>query len=102
MRGAGQRSQRVAVAAVVALLALSLPACSALGSSRAGRGVPEDTGVAPSEASPSAQPPPEGPQVTFPWQPGRPQLGMNVYWIDNPRDSEEVIRAKARRITDYV
>jgi hypothetical protein len=40
--------------------------------------------------------------VTFPWKPGRPQFGMNVYWIDNPRDSEEVIRAKARRIIDYV
>jgi hypothetical protein len=56
----------------------------------------------PSQPSPSVQPPPEGPQVTFPWKPGRPQLGMNVYWLDNPGDSEEVIRAKARRLVDYV
>src|SRR6266566_3276936 len=101
--GAGQQLQRVAVAAVAALLALSLTACSALGSSRAGRAVPEDTGAASSGATPSAQPsPPKRPQVTFPWKPGRPQFGMNVYWIDDPRDSEEVIRAKARRVADYV
>jgi hypothetical protein len=27
---------------------------------------------------------------------------MNVYWVDDPGDSEEVIRAKARRIVDYL
>jgi hypothetical protein len=27
---------------------------------------------------------------------------MNVYWADNPEDSEAVVRAKARRIVDYV
>ncbi len=40
--------------------------------------------------------------MTFPWKPGRPQLGMNVYWQDNREDSEEVLRAKARRIVDYI
>jgi hypothetical protein len=99
----GKHSHRVAVTVLAALLALDLTACSALGSSRGGRGAPEDPGVAPSEASRSAQPPPpDVPQVTFPWKPGRPQLGMNVYWLDDPGDSEEVIRAKARRIVDYV
>jgi hypothetical protein len=40
--------------------------------------------------------------VTFPWKPGRPELGVNVYWADNPEDSADVLRAKARRIIDYV
>jgi hypothetical protein len=40
--------------------------------------------------------------VTFPWKPGRPELGMNVYWVDKPNESEEVLRATARRVVDYV
>jgi hypothetical protein len=96
------RPRRVVAAAVVALVGLSLTACSAFDSSGRGADVPDDTGAAPSNASPSAQPPPPGPQVTLPWKPGRPQLGMNVYWIDSPTDSEEVIRGKARRMVDYL
>jgi hypothetical protein len=27
---------------------------------------------------------------------------MNVYWVDDTRDSDEVVRAKARRVADYL
>jgi hypothetical protein len=27
---------------------------------------------------------------------------VHVYWVDNPAESEEVVRAKARRVVDYV
>jgi hypothetical protein len=41
------------------------------------------------------------PQVADPWTPGQPQLGIDVYWIGNPRDSAAVVAAKARRIINY-
>jgi hypothetical protein len=39
--------------------------------------------------------------VARPWQPGMPQLGIDVYWVANRQDSAAVIQAKARRIIDY-
>jgi len=95
----GQPSRRLAAAAVAALMTLGPTACSASDSSGP---APSDTAGTPSPASPSTQPPPDRPQVTFPWSPGRPQLGVNVYWVDDPKDSEGVVRAKARRIVDYL
>jgi hypothetical protein len=50
----------------------------------------------------SAQHDPMGPQVSAPWAPGRPQLGVQVYWVDDPADSDEVVRQKARRVLDHV
>lgn len=41
------------------------------------------------------------PQVAQVWHPGMPQLGIDVYWVANTKDSDAVIRAKARRIIDY-
>ncbi|ONH37360.1 glycoside hydrolase family 113 [Protofrankia sp. BMG5.30] len=43
-----------------------------------------------------------GPTVAYPWQPGRPELGVQVYWDDNPDEPVELVRAKARQIVDYV
>lgn len=45
---------------------------------------------------------PAGPRVAAPWQPGWPQLGVQVYWVDTPADSDEVVRQKARRVLDHV
>lgn len=56
--------------------------------------------------APAAGLPPEpaqdGPRVASPWQPGRPQLGVQVYWGDNPSDGLDVVRSKARRVLDHV
>jgi len=35
------------------------------------------------------------------WHPGMPQLGIDVYWVANTKDSDAVVRAKARRIINY-
>jgi hypothetical protein len=43
-----------------------------------------------------------GPRVLWPWSAGRPQLGVQVYWVDSPADSDEVVRLKARRVLDHV
>jgi hypothetical protein len=45
---------------------------------------------------------PAGPRIAAPWSPGRPQLGVQVYWVDSPADSEDVLRLKARRVLDHV
>ena len=39
--------------------------------------------------------------VRNPWHRGMRQLGIHVYWAANGRDSDAVIRAKARRIINY-
>jgi hypothetical protein len=44
----------------------------------------------------------EGPAPALPWQPGRPQLGVQVYWQDNPADALEVLQVKAARVFDHV
>lgn len=44
---------------------------------------------------------PDIPTVAQPWHQGMPQLGINVYWTGNSKDSDEVIRAKSQRIIDY-
>jgi hypothetical protein len=43
-----------------------------------------------------------GPTPALPWRPGRPQLGVQVYWQDNPADALEVLHAKAGRVFDHV
>jgi hypothetical protein len=53
------------------------------------------------DAGPAADGP-SGPRVAHPWQPGRPQLGVQVYWVDSPADPDDVVRAKARRVLDHV
>ncbi len=43
-----------------------------------------------------------GPQIAVPWRPGRPQLGIHVYWEDNPLDDDRAVRRKARRLLDQI
>ncbi|MFC4945502.1 glycoside hydrolase family 113 [Pseudonocardia sp. GCM10023141] len=43
-----------------------------------------------------------GPAPAHPWRPGRPELGVQVYWVDDPADTPELIRRKAERIFDHV
>src|SRR5215510_2815893 len=41
------------------------------------------------------------PVVAKAWHPGMRQLGVDIYWVNSPNDSDETVRAKARRIIDY-
>ncbi len=41
-------------------------------------------------------------RVAEPWRPGLPQLGIHVYWENNPDDGVEAVRLKARRLLDQV
>lgn len=43
-----------------------------------------------------------GPRIATPWQPGRAQLGIHVYWEDNPLDDDLAVRRKARRLLDQI
>ena len=43
----------------------------------------------------------EVPTVADIWHQGMPQLGIDVYWVGNTKDTDAVIRAKARRIINY-
>lgn len=45
---------------------------------------------------------PEVVRVAEPWQDGMPEYGINVYWENSPKDDDEVVRAKAVRILDYI
>jgi hypothetical protein len=54
-----------------------------------------------SDGDPSAGTP-AGPRPAQPWQPGRPQLGVQVYWVDVPTDTPEVLRRKAQRVLDHI
>jgi hypothetical protein len=52
-------------------------------------------------AKPSPSPTPV-PVVAKPWRPGMRQLGIQVYWTENPNDqSDAVVEAKARRLINY-
>jgi hypothetical protein len=42
------------------------------------------------------------PVVAHPWQQGETQRGIQIYWEDTATDSDEVVRAKARRALDYI
>ena len=86
------RTLRALAALLTVVLALS--ACTAVSSSdrRPAQG-------------PAAAPAPEEsavPQVAKPWQPGMTELGVNVLWEDSKDDDDEVTRAKARRLLDYL
>jgi len=51
-----------------------------------------------SATGPVPTPPRTGPAVAAPWRPGVPELGVQVYWVNNPDDPDEVVLAKARRL----
>ncbi|MGW6915132.1 glycoside hydrolase family 113 [Kitasatospora sp. NPDC054939] len=46
--------------------------------------------------------PDTGPKVTRAWQPGTPEWGVQVYWLDDPADPESYVAGKADRIVKYV
>jgi hypothetical protein len=46
--------------------------------------------------------PRQGARVASPWRPGRPELGVQIYWDDNPADTPTLVRFKAERVIDYV
>lgn len=43
-----------------------------------------------------------GPRPALPWEPGRPQLGVQVYWVNSPADTTAVAARKAQRVFDHV
>ncbi|MGW4651080.1 glycoside hydrolase family 113 [Kitasatospora sp. NPDC004289] len=43
-----------------------------------------------------------GPKVAKPWQPGSPEWGVQVYWLDDPADPDNYVQGKADRIVRYV
>jgi hypothetical protein len=44
----------------------------------------------------------DGPRPSVAWRPGQPQLGVQLYWVDVPSDTTEVLRRKADRVLDHV
>ncbi|NYF55046.1 glycoside hydrolase family 113 [Micromonospora purpureochromogenes] len=82
--------------AFIALLAvvLALTACTDVSSPEA----TQARGGSPAQAASE----PAVPQVARPWQKGMPELGVNVLWEDSKDDDDEVTRAKARRLLDYL
>ncbi|MFI5532762.1 glycoside hydrolase family 113 [Kitasatospora sp. NPDC051853] len=67
-----------------------------------------DPTAAPSEpagkatASPTPSETYRGPKVARPWQPGSPEWGVQVYWLDDPADPDNYVQGKADRIVKYV
>jgi hypothetical protein len=90
------RGCSVTVAAVSAACLLAL----ASGCSFLSRSASSKTGASP-QAAGKDRAQPAAPVVAHVWHPGMPQLGINVYWVGNSRDSVAVVRAKARRMINY-
>jgi hypothetical protein len=91
----GCRATAIAVSAVC-LLALAT-ACSL---------IPSRPAAAARPSRPAATARKDRAQATVPvvahvWHPGMTQLGIEVYWVANTKDSDAVVRAKARRIINY-
>ncbi|MFD9125814.1 glycoside hydrolase family 113 [Kitasatospora sp. NPDC059571] len=55
-----------------------------------------------SAAAPSASASYDGPRVARVWQPGTPEWGVQVYWLDDPADPENFVQGKADRIVKYL
>jgi hypothetical protein len=87
---------------LVAMLCLAsvVSACSVVdpGSFTGGSSTPPNTTPSASRVAPAASTVAE---VAHPWHAGMPQLGIDVLWTGNSRDSDSVIKAKAERIIDY-
>lgn len=58
--------------------------------------VPSEGAVAAPANSPQSAAPtvPSAPRVAHPWTPGRPQLGIDVYWAANPKESTQITQTK--------
>jgi hypothetical protein len=92
--------RRLLPAALVGVL-LTTAACSSLGGGATTKSDPAGTGDSPG-AAPSAEPSEAAPQVKSPWKTGMREYGINVYWENSSADDDEVVRAKADRILDYI
>lgn len=92
------RGCRVAAFAVSAVCLLALAtACSP---------IPSRPGVAARPSGPAAAASKDHAQAPVPvvahvWHAGMPQLGIEVYWTANTKDTDAVVQAKARRIINY-
>jgi hypothetical protein len=99
MRTAGMRGWTVAgCAAVLALLVAA--GCSSGDDDPLGRlsREPPASGSGPSGAP--AEPPVV--KVRQPWQPGMRQYGISIYWENNEKDTDQIVRAKAQKVLDHV
>jgi hypothetical protein len=84
---------------VVAVTTWGQPEEESVAAARAAEDVAtEDVGVRGSDPTVVAS----GPRVASPWQPGRPELGVHIYWEDNPLDDAKAVRRKAQRVLDQV
>lgn len=52
--------------------------------------------------APAADPPAPAAQVAVPWRAGEPELGVQVYWVDDPAAGPGDVRRAARRVLDLV
>jgi len=97
MRIGGRSRSRVAVLAALAALL-------AAGGCAGDDGDPLDRlSEQPPSASASGQPTePPVVEVREPWQPGMRQHGIAIYWENNPDDTDQIVRAKARKVLDHV
>jgi hypothetical protein len=103
---ASRHRRGLAIALVLAAITVGLSACSiparpAWWPRPAPRHSSSPAAKAASPATGAARLRDAVPAVARPWRPGMTQLGIDVYWVANRRDSAAVIRAKARRIIDY-
>ena len=104
-RGSSSAGRFRGALAGAAVLLLAATGCSAPGPGKSASGTATTASAATASPTPrttrTAPATPAG-KVAFPWQPGRPQLGIQVFWGDTPKDSDSTIRLKAERMISYV
>ncbi len=91
--------RRIAASIALAVTLLAFISACSLSSRPAWWPKAKHSATADAKASPSPTP---VPVVAHPWKPGMRQLGIQVYWTENPNDaSDAVVEAKARRLINY-
>lgn len=91
----------VAVAVVYLVAACSIPSRPAWWPTKAPAS-PESAKSPGAAGGGSGDGKPSTPVVAHPWQQGKPQRGIQIYWENTATDSDDVVRAKARRALDYI
>jgi hypothetical protein len=92
---------RILVAVTIAVALVTIVSACSIPSRPVWWPKPRKSATAAAAAKPSPSPTPV-PTVAEPWQPGMRQLGIQVYWTENPNDqSDAVVEAKARRLINY-
>lgn len=59
------------------------------------------TGPTPSGTSPAASHSPST-RVHFPWKPGQPEMGIQIFWADTENDTDQTLHIKINRMIDFV